>query len=230
MLNTITQGNCLDLIKTIPDNFVDLICTDPPYLINYKTNHRKDKAHDFCSEIANDAPSDASLFEQLLPEYYRVLKDNTALYLFTSSKTIDIFKPLVEKAGFNIKNLIIWVKNNWTAGDLKNQYGQQYEIIIYANKGLCPIRGKRIPDVWNFDRVAGEAQIHQNQKPVPLLKQIILNSSDINNVVLDTFGGSCSLAEAAVKTGRKYIVFEINETYVKNAKIKFAFKSPFRVY
>lgn len=216
-LNKIIHGNCLELIKQIPENSIDLICTDPPYLINYKTNHRKDKSHDFCSEIAHDDISYTSLFEALMPEYFRVMKENTALYLFTSAKTIDIFKPLVEKH-FTVKNLIIWVKNNWTAGDLVNQYGQQYEIIIYANKGLSPIRGKRIPDVWNFARVSGDAQRHQNQKPIDLLYQILLKSSDMGGLVLDTFGGSCSLAEAAIKAGRNYTIFEINEEYVKNGK------------
>ena len=45
------RGDCLEIMKNIPDNSIDLIVTDPPYLIKYKTNRRKNKEHDFCSEI-----------------------------------------------------------------------------------------------------------------------------------------------------------------------------------
>ena len=47
-------GDCLGIMKDIPDNSIDLIVTDPPYLIKYKTNRRKNKSHDFCSEILSD--------------------------------------------------------------------------------------------------------------------------------------------------------------------------------
>ena len=57
------------------------------------------------------------------------------MYMFCNCDKVDFFKQELENAGFKIKNMIIWVKNNWTAGDLKAQFGKQYEIIFLVNKG-----------------------------------------------------------------------------------------------
>lgn len=210
-LNRIYNEDCLLGMKRIPDNSVDLVITDPPYLIRYKTGHRKDRKHKFCHEIAGD--DNELLIERYLKECYRILKNNSAAYVFTSSKTIDIFKNFAQQAGFNIKNTIIWVKNNWTAGDLKAQYGQQYEMILYMNKGRCFINGKRITDVWQFSRVSTQKLIHQNQKPVSLLEQCINKSSQMGGVVFDGFMGSGTTAIACINTNRNYIGFEIDKEY-----------------
>lgn len=168
-------GDCLELMKDIPDSSIDLIVTDPPYLIKYKTNYRKDKNHKFCSEILNDDNFD--LISNYIKECYRILKENTAMYIFCNCDRVDYFKQELEKVNFKIKNMIIWVKNNWTAGDLKAQFGKQYEIIFLVNKGNCPFYGERLTDVWKFDRVAGNNQLHQNQKPLPLIKLCLLKHS-----------------------------------------------------
>lgn len=79
-LNNIILGDSEKMIQLIPNNSIDLIVTDPPYLIKYKTNHRKDKGHKFCKEIFNDNNPD--LVEFIIKESYRILKDNSAMYLF----------------------------------------------------------------------------------------------------------------------------------------------------
>ena len=210
-LNYIDNCDCLEGMKAIPDGSVDLIVTDPPYLINYATNYRKDKTHDFCSTIAND--NNPELIRDCLLECYRVLKPDAAAYVFCSAKTLDVFKSFAVEAGFTVKNTIVWVKNNWTARDLKAQYGQQYEPLLLLNKGRAIIRGKRLTDVWTFDRVAGKAQVHQNQKPVELIIQCIEKHSDTGDIVLDPFMGSGTTAVACIRTGRNYIGFELNEEY-----------------
>ena len=207
-------GNCLLVMDKFFNNSIDEIVTDPPYMINYKTNMR-DKTHPFASPIDND--NNPELIEMLIPTLYKKLKDNRAMYMFGSWKTQELFAPVIEKY-FNLKNIIIWVKNNWTAGDLKAQYGQQYEIIFYANKGRAFLKEKRYPDVWTFDRVAGKQQVHQNQKPVALLGRMLSNSSEPNDIVLDPFIGSGSTAIACGKTGRRWIGIESNEWYCEIAK------------
>lgn len=210
-VNTILNADCVVGMRDIPDGSIDLIVTDPPYLMKYKTNHRKNKDHKFCSEIPNDDNED--LIINYIKECYRILKDNTAMYMFCNSNKVDFFKQQLEAAGFVIKNMIIWVKNNWTAGDLKAQYGKKYEIIFYVNKGRCPIRGKRITDVWEFPRVSGKAQLHQNQKPIELIEQCIEKSSDTGAIVFDGFMGSGTTAVACMNTGRNYIGFELDKEY-----------------
>ena len=143
-LNKIYLGDALMLIKEIPSNSVDLLVTDPPYLIDYKTNYRKDKEHIFNYAIEND--SNPELIKNIIPEWFRVMKDNTAGYVFCSPDKVDFFKIELEKY-FNVKNIIIWIKNNWTAGDLVNQFGKQYEMIFLINKGLKAFNGKRLTDI-----------------------------------------------------------------------------------
>lgn len=215
-MHQLLQGDCLELMKQIPDNSIDLIVTDPPYLIKYKTNYRKDKNHDFCSEILNDDNYDC--ISNYIKECYRILKNDTAMYMFCNCDRVDFFKQQLEAAGFTIKNMIIWVKNNWTAGDLKAQFGKQYEIMFLVNKGRKCFNGKRLTDVWFFDRVAGKKQVHQNQKPVDLLEQCILKHSNENDIVFDGFMGSGSTGVACLNTNRSFIGVELNENYFNIAK------------
>ena len=208
--------DCLNIMKQIDNESIDLIVTDPPYLIKYKTNRRKNKDHDFCSEILND--DNEQLIIDYIRECYRILKNNTAMYMFCNCDKVDFFKQELENAGFKIKNMIIWVKNNWTAGDLKAQFGKQYEIIFLVNKGRKYFNGKRITDVWMFDRISGKKQLHQNQKPVDLLKQCILKHSDENDIIFDGFMGSGSTGVACIETNRKFIGVELDKKYFEIAK------------
>lgn len=214
MINLI-HGDCLVEMKDIKDKSIDMVLTDPPYLMNYKTNYRKDKEHDFCSEIKGD--NDSQLISNYIKECHRIMKDNTAMYMFCNSNKVDFFKQELEKF-FNIKNMIIWVKNNWTAGDLKASFGKQYEIIFLVNKGRKFINGKRITDIWEFSRVAGKSQLHQNQKPVELLEQCILKSSDEGALVFDGFIGSGSTGVACKNLNRDFIGIELDEKYFKIAQ------------
>ena len=211
----IRKGDCLELMSDIPDSSIDLVLTDPPYLISYKTNRRKNKEHDFCTTIMNDDNED--LIKRYIKECYRIMKNDSALYMFCSSGKVDIFKQEIEKY-FKLKNIIIWVKNHQTAGDLKAQYGKKYEMIIYANKGRRNINGKRLSDVWEYSRVAGKKQVHQNEKPIDLLEMCLEKSSEPNDVVFDGFMGSGSTGVACKNTGRSFIGIELDENYFNIAK------------
>lgn len=208
--------NCLEAMKSIKDESIDLIITDPPYLINYKTNYRKNKKHDFCSPIKGD--NDYDLIHKYIEECYRIMKNNTAMYIFCNCNRVDFFKQELENAGFKIKNMIIWVKNNWTAGDLKAQFGKQYEIIFLANKGRCKFNGKRITDIWKFDRVSGNKQVHQNQKPVELIEQCIVKHSKENDIVFDGFMGVGTTGVACINTNRNFTGIELDKKYFEIAK------------
>lgn len=215
-LDIIYNKDCIEGMYDMPDNSIDLIVTDPPYLMAYKTNHRKNKDHKFCSEIAGD--NDPELISVYITECYRILKDNSAMYMFCNMNAVDYFKCELEKAGFTIKNMIVWVKNNHTAGDLVAQYGKKYELLFYVNKGRCPIRNGRLTDVWEFPRVSGKNQLHQNQKPVELIQQCIEKSSDPGAIVFDGFIGSGTTAIACLETDRHYIGYELDPEYYKIAQ------------
>lgn len=207
----LVQGDCMEVMKSIPNESIDLVVTDPPYLISYQSHwnsHNK--------PILGD--NDYDLIERAIKEMYRILKPNSAAYIFCSSKRIDYFMKCCLDAGFTIKNSIIWVKNNWTSGDLKVSYGQQYEIILLLNKGRRYFNGKRLSDVWFFDRVAFQHQYHPNEKPVKLLEQCILKHSDEGNIILDPFMGSGSTGIACMHTERRFLGIEKDMDYFLIAK------------
>ena len=77
-------------MKRIHDNSIDLIVTDPPYLISYKTGRRKDKTHRFNETIMND--NNEQLIKNYIKECHRILKDNTAMYFFCSASKVDFSK------------------------------------------------------------------------------------------------------------------------------------------
>lgn len=119
--NRIYNSDCIEGMKQIECGGVDLIVSDPPYCIAYKTGWRKED-HRFAKEILND--DNEQLVVDYMKECYRILKDNSAAYIFCSAKTLDFFMQQAREAGFAIKNVLIWRKNNHTAGDLEAQYGQ----------------------------------------------------------------------------------------------------------
>ncbi len=213
----LTRGDCLELMKNIPDGSVDLVLTDPPYLCDYSRHDSKSR---FSKKIANDENNSANegMIECYLQECFRIMKDNTAIYCFCNYKKIDFFKQQIEKTGFILKNIIIWDKQRNGMGDLSTTFGYSYEFIIFASKGQPKIRGKRISDVWQFSRVKPKEQTHQNQKPIDLLKQAIEKSSDEGAVVFDGFMGSGSTGVACVNTGRRFIGIELDDGHFEIAK------------
>ena len=211
------NGDCLEVVKQIPNESVDMVLTDPPYLCDYSRHDSKSR---FSKKIANDENNSANegVIEKYLQECYRIMKDNTAIYCFCNYKKIDFFKQQIETAGFNLKNIIIWDKQRNGMGDLSTTFGYSYEFIIFASKGQPKIRGKRISDVWQFARVKPKEQEHQNQKPVDLLVQAIEKSSDKGAVIFDGFMGSGSTGVACVNTNRDFIGIELDENYFNIAK------------
>jgi site-specific DNA-methyltransferase (adenine-specific) len=210
-INAILNQDCLDVMHEIQSGEVDLIVTDPPYLIDYKTNYRNDKSHKFCSAIKND--SNPVLVSRYIEECFRLLKDNSAMYMFCGQMTLDWFLREVDSVGFILKNIIVWNKNNWTAGDLTGSFGRKWEPLLLLAKGTPKIRGFRFHDVWDFDRVAGKKQLHQNEKPISLIERCIETFSDKGDLVFDGFMGSGTTAVAARNKGRNYLGCELDKGY-----------------
>ena len=217
-INNIYNMDCLDGMRLMIKQGVkvDCVITDPPYLIDYKTNRRKDKEHKFCKVIQND--NNPQLIIDLMPLLFEIMKDNTPLYMFCGSDKIDFFKKEVEKY-FTVKNIIVWDKGTHTAGDLEAQYGKRYEFIIYANKGraLFNVGVKRDTDIWRVPRITGNEQIHQNQKPVNLISKILNIHTKQGDLIFDPFMGSGTTAVACYKLQRNYVGFELDKEYFKMA-------------
>lgn len=208
--NKIHHGDCLELMKEIPDKSIDLIVTDPPYLMNYRSNRRVKQ--DKFNYIKNDKEN-YSLIVDYVGECKRILKDDSAIYLFCSWHKIDFFKQEFEKH-FNLKNIIVWNKNNHGSGDLKGAYAPKHEFILYGHKGRSLFRNKRIADVIDCPKISSNKLTHPTEKPIELLKTFILNNSDEGSLVFDGFGGTGSTAITAKELNRNYIVIELEKEYV----------------
>ena len=211
------QGDCIEETKKLIQDkvTVDMILTDPPYLMNYHSGWIKDKSHDFRTPIIND--DNPQLINEIMPLLYDLLKvGGGGFYMFCNANKVDFFKPLIEKY-FQVHNILIWIKNNHSAGDLKGAYGKCTEFIIFASKGRHILNGRRDIDTLYYDKVVGNMQEHQNQKPVDLLEFLISKSSNPNDIVLDCFMGSGSTGVACRRTNRNFIGIELDPKYYEIA-------------
>lgn len=201
----VIHGDCLEVMKSFADNSFDLVLTDPPYGMAYQSSRRTEKY----DKIENDV--DIAWFQPFAKELYRVMKDDTHVYIFCNDYAISDFRRWLEEAGFTPKLTLVWVKNNHTSGDLEGDYGNKTEFVIYAQKGRRLLNGKRETNVLMFDRVASE--LHPTQKPVELCSFLISKSSAEGETVFDPFSGSGTTLIAAKNLGRNAIGIEINQEY-----------------
>ena len=204
LINNIYNENCMKTMSRMKNQFVNLMVTDPPYGMKFRSNHRakryKDIHWDDNLEWVNDFCSEA----------YRILKRNSHLYMFCSFHNVDIFKQALDRY-FTLKNILIWEKNNTSMGDLKGDYAPKYEMILFATKGRRLLNGGRDPNIFKFARTGNK--LHPTQKPVELISYLINKSSEKDEIIYDPFMGSGTTAEAAHINERNYIGSEIDETY-----------------
>lgn len=190
----------------------DLIITDPPYNINYE-GRGKYTTLQGANGIMNDVDNKKMIEESLILSN-EVLKNNSHIYIFAKwSHTQDLTK-IFKELNWKIKNQLIWVKNNWGVGDLQGAYANQYEVILFAQKGrkiLNKVDGiKRHRDVLYYDRVSGKKQLHAHQKPIKLIEFFIKKSSNEGDLILDMYEGIGTTGKAAFTLKRNYIGYEID--------------------
>ena len=208
------QGDCLEVMSGIKDKSVDLIVTDPPYLMDYQSNRRK--KGDRFDKIKNDK-GNYMLIQDYLEKCHRIMKDNTAIYCFCSWHNIDFFKNEFEKH-FKLKNILVWNKNNHGTGDLKGSYAPKHEFILFGHKGRTLLREKRIADVIDCPKISSNKLTHPTEKPQDLLEIFIKQSSDVGSIIFDGFMGTGSCGIAAKKLNRNFIGIELDEKYFNIAK------------
>lgn len=208
----IIRGDCLEVMGTMPDKSVDLICSDPPYGMSYQSARRT--ATPQYEKIEND--TSLEWLAPFLKEAYRVLKDDTHIYLFCNDYAISDFRKEMEAVGFTPKRTLVWVKNNHTSGDLEGDYGNKTEFILYAQKGRRFLNGNRDTNVIEEAREACE--LHPTQKPLNLMMYLIEKSSKEGELVLDPFAGSGTTLIAANYLQRNAVGIEISPEYAKIAQ------------
>lgn len=201
----IFKENTIRTLERMESESVDLIIIDPPYGIDYQSNHRKNKLPRIrCDKGEHFKRTMRRVYREL----YRVLKNGGALYSFCNDVSEADFRRWIGKH-FKIKNSLLWVKNGRTGGDIYGAYAKQTERILFAHKGRHILNDGRDTDVLHCNRVA--SRWHPTPKPPALIAKLILKSSKPGDVVFDGFMGSGATAFAAIMTGRRFLGAEMDD-------------------
>ncbi|KKK52227.1 hypothetical protein LCGC14_3107040, partial [marine sediment metagenome] len=193
-----------------------LIVSDPPYGQQWLSNYYgpNSSSPNPMGRLIGDEKPNPKMLQNCLE--YLVLSG--ALYICTRWKQCEEWRKWINDF-VTVKNIIIWQKNNWSAGDLEGAYGFMYEQIIFASYSTHNLRGGRLPDIWQFDRI--RPKLHPTQKPVELMERCIDKSSDRKDVIIDPFLGSGTTLIAAHQLNRRCYGIEIDPGYVAVALERF---------
>ncbi|MGV8142262.1 MAG: DNA-methyltransferase [Candidatus Pacearchaeota archaeon] len=206
-LNKIISGDCIQIMRKMPSNSVDLIVTDPPYGddISYYGNKTIEN---------NENPLVNCL---ALVECYRILKKNKTLYNFTNWKHLPFLNEFIMRyTKFKIKHVIVWKKPNFGMG---YAFRHQFELILVLEKGDPKYNLTNFSNVQESKHISAKSA-HPHQKPLDLLNKIIKHSSNEEEIVFDPFCGSGSTCISALLNKRKWIGIEKDPKYVQLAKTR----------
>ncbi len=210
---TIYHGDCREILPLLPK--VDLVLTDPPYGVGYKTAWRS-CSDALCVPVAND--SDLSVVAEAWPMAICALRENRHWYAFASPRRI-----AEASAIFGEKQVLAWDKGDrGTVGDLTCGFGEAWEAVFYGMKGRRPLNGKRPRTVIRCDWSGTMDPVHPTVKPVSLLAQMVAWSTSSGETILDPFMGSGTTLRAAKDLGREAIGIEIEEKYCEIAAKRLA--------
>lgn len=206
-------GDWRDHIGKLTDGSVSLLLTDPPYGMGYQSDYRLDRTQERKHEtIDRDANTEeaASEIKDCLSAFYPKLKEDAHLFCFCHWSNEADIRLAIEGAGYKVRGSLIWVKNQTGMGDPKTTFAPKHERIIHAVKG-SPVLFSRPADVLEADRCDSER--HPTEKPIALLKQLILPTTTEHELVADPFAGVASTLVAAKEIGRAFFGCEIDEGY-----------------
>lgn len=214
MTNRIYNMDCLEGLRRMPDNSVDLILTDPPYCFDTKKGKGTGIVKD--SKYLKEIEYMTNGFDlRILDECVRVMKRINAFF-FCSREQIPMYIEYFSALGANIQ-LLTWSKTD-VPPLCNGKYLSDTEYIIYAYESNTDERYTLITDHFITKKVRSSKNdplYHPTKKPIDILSSLIQSASKENDIVLDMFSGSASTAVACIETGRKFIGFELMEKYYK---------------
>jgi site-specific DNA-methyltransferase (adenine-specific) len=208
---TLKCGDCLELMKELPDKSVDTIITDPPYGMNFQSNRSK-VGHRHRKIIGDDNVDGRWVYES-----YRIAKDGGALLMFCDWKNSCEWRWTLEDSGFKVVSQVIWNREHHGMGDLTGSFAPMHDVIWYATKGRRTFKNGRPKSVISYKRPSpSEDNGHPTCKPLDLMKYFVYKIAEGN--VLDPFMGSGTTGVACKRLGRDFIGFELDPTYFEIAK------------
>lgn len=218
-LITLYNGDSLEILPTLPAGSVDLLLTDPPYGVAFRSNVRIKKF----DKIANDATFSPTWNKAWAQAAVRLLHDDSHIYSFCDDTTLGRWRDLFESIErVKLKRTLVWHKGGGGIGDLEGDYAHETEFAVFAQVGRRSLNGKRESNVLKYSKVPPGQMVHPTEKPVDLLRYLILKSTEPGDVVLDPFSGSGSTLRAAKDLGRRAIGIELEEKWCEITADKLA--------
>lgn len=209
---TIYNADCREVMNLLPAGSVRLVIADPPYGINYRSNHRREKF----DKIEGD-----DLFRGgWLKNAARIATASGTVYVFANENSLDATKKAMLEHNFEMNTMLVWDKMNSSGGDLSD-YARRCEFILHGSKrykAKAKLSGSRDSNLISIPRVPPMTRQHPTEKPVLLLNYLVMKSCQPTEIVLDPFCGTGATLLAARQLGRKAIGIEIDERYCQIAK------------
>jgi adenine-specific DNA-methyltransferase len=211
MLDGVTRGDCLDVMKDMPSQCIDFILTDPPYLVHYRDRTGRSVRND-----NNDAWLDPA-FAQM----HRVLKDAQFCVSFYAWNKVDRFMAAWRKAGFTIAGHIVFTKRYASSERFMRYQHEQAYLLAKGNPAAPPCPP---PDVIRWTYTGN--RLHPTQKPVGIFTPLIEAFTKPGDTVLDPFCGSGSTLVAARDLDRRFIGVELDPAHHRTASLRLLRKEP----
>ena len=208
-ISRLEHGDCLEIMREIPDNYFDITLTDPPFGMQFQSNYRQTKH----KEIANDDNLD--WLPEFAKEIDRINKPDAHLYLFCSHHFVEVFKMELQKYR-KVKNILIWEKNNTGMGDLDGDYAPKYEMVLFCSSGERKLNNGRSPNIIKATRTGND--LHPTQKPVDLMSFLLGKSAAPGDKIFDPFAGSGSTLVAAKSLDLDWFGGEIDREHYETAQ------------
>jgi len=224
--NIIYKESCLEGLKKLESETVDLIFTDPPYYQNRAKNlkglkNHKDVVTEFEFDGFNSEEEYLTFLENILSECFRIAKPGATGYLWCGDDYVSFINRIVEKVGFQFRKVIHWHKTNpFPAIYTRKMYANSMELMVHFSKGSPKTwNHKGVNEMHNFIEspicMGNERYGHETQKPLKVCVPFIEISSNPGDLVLDPFMGSGTTAIASLMTDRNFVGYEINDKYCK---------------
>ena len=228
MINSIINGDCIEVMKDIEDESIDLVFTDPPYNVSGKNKnipiYKKGKP----TMVNRDYGEWDYLFDPIpfLEQAKRVLKDNGSIIVYTSEQLLGEYRDWFE-LHMHPKQLLIWIKPNAIPQLMEVGYRQTTELLFWALKNkntkanpnfIFSEQTEMTNVIYSPTAMGNERTAHPTQKPLSVTKKIIATHCQIGGIVLDPFAGSGTTGVAAMQLNRNFIMIEQEKQYYEIAK------------
>lgn len=242
-LNTILDGDCIEMMNSLPEASVDLIFADPPYNLQLKGDlHRPDNSRVDAVDDAWDQFSSFKAYDDFtrawLKAARRLLKPNGAIWVIGSYHNVFRVGSALQDQGFWILNDVVWRKSNpmpnfrgkrftnahetmiWAGRDESSKYTFNYEALKALNDGIQMRSDWVLPICTGHERLKDDQgdKAHPTQKPESLLHRVLVGSTNPGDVILDPFFGTGTTGAVAKMLGRDFIGIERESAYRKVAE------------